>query len=568
MDGAMIGSRWRCRAGVAVLFVVLAAACAGDGNGGSGGDLTEAEAAEELASLLEEIDVTDDPVDRRAEVELGAEADLAASLPDIEEFSLVVDPSSAGTVVEIFTSSEKAGEDTDGWLVEVADAFNDADVTLAGGQEAKVAIRQIPSGIGYQFIASGTYMPDAFTPSNHLWIEMARASGAEMTPVRESLVGNVAGIVMKTDVAEALGGAGSLDAASVIDNVASGDLVMGYTNPYASSTGLNFLVTVLDSFAGGDEARMLAPDVVSTFERFQDGVPFVALTTLQLRDSVEQDQSLDAFVMESQTFENTEALQSGFEFTPFGITHDNPLYAVGADSEATEALELFASFAEDDQYADLAADFGFNPAIDYESGYEVPSGETLIAAQRVWKENKDAGRRVVAVFVTDTSGSMNGTRINALQAALLADIDFITPENSIGLVEFNHQVTRRLPIAEFDLNQKAAFAAAVEDLPAEGDTAMYDGVLVGLDMLLEAQATDPEIKPLLFVLTDGETEDGHSFDDVRAVIDGIGIPVYTVGFEADLDELDRLASLVEAASLDASQQDVEYEIGSLFNAEL
>jgi Ca-activated chloride channel family protein len=283
---------------------------------------------------------------------------------------------------------------------------------------------------------------------------------------------------------------------------------------------------------------------------------------------VEQDQSLDAFVMESQTFENTEALQSGFEFTPFGITHDNPLYAVGADSEATEALELFASFAEDDQYADLAADFGFNPAIDYESGYEVPSGETLIAAQRVWKENKDAGRRVVAVFVTDTSGSMNGTRINALQAALLADIDFITPENSIGLVEFNHQVTRRLPIAEFDLNQKAAFAAAVEDLPAEGDTAMYDGVLVGLDMLLEAQATDPEIKPLLFVLTDGETEDGHSFDDVRAVIDGIGIPVYTVGFEADLDELDRLASLVEAASLDASQQDVEYEIGSLFNAEL
>jgi Ca-activated chloride channel family protein len=558
---------------VAVSLVILAAACGGDdGGGGSGGgsngDLSEAEAAEELADLLGEIDVTDDPVDRRAQVEPGVEADLADVLPDIGEFPLVVDPSSTGTVVEIFTSSEKSGEGTDGWMVEVADAFNAAGLTLADGQEAKVAIRRIPSGIGYQFIASGTHLPDAYTPSNHLWIEMARAGGAEMTAVRESLVENVAGIVMKTDVAESLGGAGSLDAAAVIDNVASGDLIMGYTDPYASSTGLNFLVTVLDSFAGGDEARMLDPDVVSTFEQFQQGVPFVALTTLQLRESVEQDQSLDAFVMESQTFENTDALQSGFEFTPFGITHDNPLYAVGDDPATAEALELFATFAEDSQNTDLAAEYGFNPAIDHDSSYDVPSGETLIAAQQVWKENKDAGRRVVAVFVTDTSGSMNGTRIQALQSAMLADSEFITPENSIGLVEFNNLVTKRIPIAEFDLNQKAAFAAAAEDLSAEGGTAMYDGILVGLDMLLNAQAADPDIKPLLIVLTDGETEDGHSFEETEAVIEGLGIPVYTVGFEADLDELDRLASLVEAASINADEQDVEYEIGALFNAEL
>ena len=76
---------------------------------------------------------------------------------------------------------------------------------------------------------------------------------------------------------------------AVIDDVASGDLVMGYTDPFASSTGLNFLVTVLDSFAGGEEERMLDPDVVSTFERFQENVPFVALTTLQMRESVEQE---------------------------------------------------------------------------------------------------------------------------------------------------------------------------------------------------------------------------------------------------------------------------------------
>ena len=563
----MIRQRGHGWTGLAVSFMVLAVACGGDD--GPSGDLTEAEAAEELANLLDDVEVSDDPIDRRANVEIGVEVELADSLPNIDEFTLAVDPSSEGTVVEIFASTEKSGDGTDGWLVEVAEAFNDADVTLADGQEAKVAVRRIPSGIGYQFISSQTYLPDAYTPSNHLWIEMARADGTEMTAVRESLVGNVAGVVMKTDVADSLGVAGVFDAAAVIEAVAAGELVMGYTNPFASSTGLNFLVTVLDSLAEGDEARMLQPDVVSTFERFQDSVPFVALTTLQLRESVQQDQSLDAFVMELQTLVNTEELQSGFEFTPFGITHDNPLYAVGAESPlVAETLELFASFAEQPESGDLAAEYGFDSAIDYESAYEVPSGETLIAAQQVWKENKDAGRQVVGVFVADTSGSMDGTKLQALRAALIAGSEFVTPENSIGFVEFNDAVIRRLPIAEFDLNQRAEFIAAAEDLLAEGGTAMYDAILVGLDMLLDARAADPDIKPLLFVLTDGQTDDGHTFDQVKAIIEGTGIPVFTIGFEADVDELSRLAALVEAASLDADTADVEYEIGALFNAEL
>ncbi len=44
------------------------------------------------------------------------------------------------------------------------------------------------------------------------------------------------------------------------------------------------------------------------------------------------------------------------------------------------------------------------------------------------------------------------------------------------------------------------------------------------------------------------------------------IPIYTVGFEADLDELGRVSSLVEAASIDASAEDVEFKIAALFNA--
>ena len=123
---------------------------------------------------------------------------------------------------------------------------------------------------------------------------------------------------------------GELTPEVLVDAVIAGDLVMGYTDPFASSTGLNFLLTVLDSIAEGDPTRLTSPDVASVFEQFQRQVPFVALTTLQMRDSVENDTgTLDTFVMEWQTFTNTESLAVGYEFIPFGVRHDNPLYAVG-----------------------------------------------------------------------------------------------------------------------------------------------------------------------------------------------------------------------------------------------
>ncbi len=85
-------------------------------------------------------------------------------------------------------------------------------------------------------------------------------------------------------------------------------------------------------------------------------------------------------------------------------------------------------------------------------------------------------------------------------------------------------------------------------------------------MLEDQRALDPEVKPILVVLTDGQTTDGLTFDDVDEVVEGLRIPIYTVGFEADLDELGRVSSLVEAASIDASEEDVEFKIAALFNA--
>ncbi len=546
-----------------VVMALLASACS---VGGDTEPIPFDEAQQKLDSLLDDVGWTSNIETRAATVQFD-DVELSDTLPPITEFPIVVSSPPGSISAEIFASTEKSGSDTDGWLVEVAEEFNSAGITLADGRPAAVDIRKIASGTGYEFIASGRDLPDGFSPSNRLWIEMA-STHEQMTLVAESLVPNVAGIVMKTDTAELLQtDYGSLDAGSLIEAVIAGDVVMGYTDPFASSTGLNFLLTVLDQFANGDESRLVADDVASVFEQFQQRVPFVALTTLQMRDSVERESgTLDAFVMEYQTYVNTDALRSGFEFVPFGVRHDNPLYSVGNPAPAQlEVLALFAEFSQRQKYQDSALRFGFDPP-DYDSTVTVPSGATLIAAQRLWKEKKDGGRPLAAVFVTDVSGSMSGTRIQSVQRALLSAREFISPDANVGMVEFSDQVSLRLPISEFDLNQQSRFVAAIEEMEAAGGTAMYDGVLLGLSMLLEHRQLVPDAKLILIVLTDGETMDGFSFGDVDETIAGLRIPVYTVGFEADITELAKLSTLVEAASINASEEDVEFKMSALFNA--
>lgn len=497
-------------------------------------------------------------------------SDLAATLPPVETFPMAVQPElSSRATAEIFVSTEKAGTGDDGWMREAAEAFNRARVTLPSGEIAQVAIRAIASGTGYQFIASGKYVPTGYSPSNVLWVEMAEAAGREVDIVAPRTVANVAGIVMKDEAAQTLREAGQLNVPGIIDAVVQGRLVVGYADPFASSTGLNFLVSVLSHFSGGEEGRLLSPEAVSAFESFQARVPFVALTTLQMRESVRRDGSLDAFVMEWQTFAKTEELTRGYEFIPFGWPHDNPLAAIDApEGPQREALEAFAEFLATPEQQAIATRYGFNPALTHQPPAALPDGDRLSRAQTTWKTSKDAGRPIAAVFVADVSGSMEGNRIAGVQQALREGASFISPESAIGLVTFNHEVQVRLPVRPFAALQNAAFQTAVDQMFPGGGTAMYDAIAVGLRQILDYRAENPDVRPMLFVLTDGETQDGMIYSELSRVIEGIGIPVHTIGFEANIDELSRLSGTVEAASIQANSQNVRYQIGRMFNSQM
>jgi Ca-activated chloride channel family protein len=97
--------------------------------------------------------------------------------------------------VEIFTSTEKGGSGKDGWLVEVAENFNRERMTI-DGSTVSVSVRNIASGLGTDYIVSGNYSPDAFTPSNELWGWIIEANGIRIEKISDRLIGNVTGVLL------------------------------------------------------------------------------------------------------------------------------------------------------------------------------------------------------------------------------------------------------------------------------------------------------------------------------------------------------------------------------------
>ncbi|MDY9925672.1 VWA domain-containing protein [Methanosarcina sp.] len=523
------------------------------------GEIIIENANESLQSVIEDIDVNT-VTHSKVPVDI-TPIHPKDILPDISKYPPQVN-NSTPSYIEIFSSTEKAGIGADGWLTEVARDFNNAGIKI-DGKQVSVRLRGIPSGEGADYITSGKYLPDAYTPSNELWGEMIISRGVKAELVQKRLAGNAAGILLTKDKKDELVNKyGAINTRTIIEAVANDELDMGYTNPFASSTGLNFLISALYTF---DSSNLLSDKAKAGFESFQANIPVVAYTTLQMRESARSG-VLDGFVLEYQTYANTPDIRS-YEFTPFGTRHDSPMYAIGELSqEKMEILNEFVEFSQQEKYQTLATEYGFNGFNEYQSEDGPVSGDVIIQAQKLWKEKKNVN--ICAVFVADVSGSMMGEPLNNLKDSLLKGQYYISEDNMVGMVSYSNDVNIDLPIAKFDLDQRALFAGAVNDLQAGGGTATFDGIAVAVKMIQDQRATDPNLRPIIFVLSDGETNRGHSLNDIKYIVEDLGIPIYTIGYNADIPALQAISSINEAASINADTDDVVYKLGNLFNAEM
>lgn len=500
---------------------------------------------------------------RKAPIDLGIK-DVKDTIPNIDKYPAKVE-NTTDSYIEIFSTGEKAGNGKDGWLIDVANNFNESKFEI-NGKIISVKVREIASGLGMDYIISEKYLPDAYSPSNELWGEMIKANGKTIELCDDRMVGNVAGILIsKEKYDELIKKYGAINLKNITQAVANGEINMGYTNPFASATGLNFLVSTLATF---DSSNPLSEKAIDGFNEFQNNIPLIAYTTLQLRNSAESG-ILDGFIMEYQTYINSPELKTDYIFTPFGYRHDSPLYSVGnLSNEKKEILNKFIEFYKQDKYQELAVKDGFNALEDYKCEIENLDGNTILQAQKLWKENKNGDKPIVAVFVADVSGSMEGEPLNELKKSLLNGSRYIGEENSIGLVTYSNDVNINLPIERFDLNQRSLFTGAVQDMDESGGTATFDAIAVAVQMLLDEKEKNPDAKLMLFVLSDGETNIGHSLDDLREILESVKIPVHTIGYNANIEALENISRINEATSINADSDDVIYKLGSLFNAEM
>lgn len=476
--------------------------------------------------------------------------DLYDELPEIDKYPLSVE-GSGDVDIEIFTSGEKAGKDNDSWLIDVASSFNSSDVKTSDGKTVSMSVRSVPSGTAADYIISGKYLPDLYTPSNTLFGEYAISNNGSLELYADRLVGNTAGILVKKD-------SGYTTADEVIKAVQDNKITMGYTNPQTSATGLNLLLTLL---RGGDD----------NFTKFNANIPYVAYTTQQMRDSASNG-TLDAMLSEYQAYINDNNLTSMYDFIAFGVRHDNPVYICnksGKTAAELEGVKLVVDYCKSDEMQKIAAQKGFNANDDYTSAEEF-SGAQVTQGLKTYKKTKDNGKDIIAVFVADCSGSMDGDPMNQLKNSLTNGAQYINDNNYVGLVSYSNSVTIEVSIAQFDLNQRSYFQGAVNNLIASGGTASYDAVVVAVKMITEAKAQHPDAKCMLFLLSDGYANNGYSMDEITSALRTSGIPVYTIGYgdDADTGELARLSGINEAASINADSDDIIYKIKSLFNSQL
>ena len=113
---------------------------------------------------------------------------------------------------------------------------------------------------------------------------------------------------------------------------------------------------------------------------------------------------------------------------------------------------------------------------------------------------------------------------------------------------------------------------AVKNLSAGGNTATYDGVMVGLKMLLETEQDVPDAKLMLFVLSDGDQNSGYSLSRVTPVVGGLRVPIYSIGYNLSggsaENQLKELSQINEAALINAQSEDLVNQLRNLFNVQL
>ena len=139
---------------------------------------------------------------------------------------------------------------------------------------------------------------------------------------------------------------------------------------------------------------------------------------------------------------------------------------------------------------------------------------------------------VAVGLIVDNSGSM-GRKRKDVTAAALAFVRSSNPQDEMFVVNFNERISFGLPDTELFSASAAELERALNGVPANGKTALYDAIEAGLAHLKKATLD----KKVLIVISDGG--DNASHHTLGQVLESAGRSdaiIYTIGLFDEYDE--------------------------------
>lgn len=198
--------------------------------------------------------------------------------------------------------------------------------------------------------------------------------------------------------------------------------------------------------------------------------------------------------------------------------------------------------------AKFSPEFGVDPQAKYDS-LRPPQPEVVEAMLKSWQEY--AKKPSLVVVVVDSSGSMSGKKLAAVQNTVLTYINTLGPQEQIALIDFDSQI--RPPVLVDGTPQgRDRGLQFVSGLKADGGTALYDATIFARNWLQQNLRKDA-INAVL-ILTDGEDSGSKiSLEQLEKELPKSGfnsdqrIAFFTVGYgnqgEINADALKKIADL-------------------------
>lgn len=336
------------------------------------------------------------------------------------------------------------------------------------------------------------------------------------------------------------------------------------TAPTRSNSGLQTLVAQYASVSGKRPEQLTTADVAQftpAVTAIQQKVTRYGISTNSLAQAMVQNGAFWASVgsvYESSVIAANSGLQPGqtryqavypkatFSSNMRAILPNAPWVSADEKAAAEQVIEFLRSPTTQQVATNLGlrpgtpgvalgpkftAEFGVNPQATYDS-YRPPQPAVTEAMLQSWQNTAKKPSQVI--LVVDSSGSMEGDKLPAVQATLQTYINNLTSKERVALIDFDTSI-RPPVVIDGTPEGRTQGIAFVSSLFAEGGTSLYDASLEARNWLQQNLRSDA-INAVI-VLTDGEDSGSvTSFEQMQSDLKSSGIEsdarisFFTVGY--------------------------------------